>query len=576
MKSSLVLIFTLVFVQLFAQNNAIMGTKDTLTYSYYSGGVFDSVDIAFTTHSSTMPGGGFSKNENVLPYNFYSQTNGGSIYNQFNDWKKMRFSALPHLGFGYVFGTQATQVVKASYAQAFNAQTLLNVDYDMHKGKNFMREGDFGKHDVQLQFEFQSRFYSLGVKGQFVSRNIAQNDGLLVDSLIDYYGLSFAPIRKDNAQSKYRGGRVELSHYFDFLAKDSANAMGLYVDNHLRIFNRKYKEKSDTLAAIYPLIYYNADSTGDQYQLSEIVNAAGLFYSREKLFFKVGVLNNWWNYFNLGNKITQSEVNLDGTIGLNFKSIAFRNQTNFNLIGANREWYTYSNLDFKWKGLSLNAKANISHLLPEQFQRFYSANNVYYNLLNGNLDKQFKLDVGGHLKYTHQQHQVGVFVNNATVSGNFWFYNNTWRNDTLKTVNAFSVGLTGRTGYKVIFFDFKGSFNKSDWMPNVMVQGRLYVQGRLFKSKKLLAQIGVESSYRTGYKLLEHLPYMDVFNLTSVSTKPMANLHVFGAFEIQRFRFFFRVENLGYFWSDKTTRIAFNQTIPSLNIRVGITWDFYN
>lgn len=576
MKSSLVLIFTLVFVQLFAQNNAIMGTKDTLTYSYYSGGVFDSVDIAFTTHSSTLPGGGFSKNENVLPYNFYIQNNGGAIYNQFNDWKKMRFSALPHLGFGYVFGTQATQVVKASYAQAFNSQTLLNVDYDMHKGKNFMRAGDFGKHDVQLQFEFQSRFYSLGVKGQFVSRNIAQNDGLLVDSLIDYYGLSFAPIRKENAQSKYRGGRVELSHYFDFLAKDSANAMGLYVDNQLRIFNRKYKEKSDTLTAIYPLIYYNADSTGDQYQLSEIVNAAGLFYSREKLFFKVGVLNNWWNYFNLGNKIAQSEVNLDGTIGLNFKSVAFRNHTNFNLIGANREWYTYSNLDFKWKGLSLNAKANISHLLPEQFQRFYSANNVYYNLLNGNLDKQFKLDVGGHLNYTHQQHQVGIFVNNATVTSNYWFYNNTWRNDTLKTVNAFSVGLSGRTGYKVIFFDFKGSFNKSDWMPSVLVQGRLYVQGRLFKSKKLLAQIGVESSYRTGYKLLEHLPYMDVFNLTSVTTKPMANLHVFGAFEIQRFRFFFRVENLGYFWSDKTTRIALHQTIPSLNIRVGITWDFYN
>ncbi|MEZ4890601.1 MAG: hypothetical protein R2779_08615 [Crocinitomicaceae bacterium] len=51
------------------------------------------------------------------------------------------------------------------------------------------------------------------------------------------------------------------------------------------------------------------------------MNAAGLFYSREKLFFKVGVLNNWWNYFNLGNKIAQSEINLDGTIGLNFSQL---------------------------------------------------------------------------------------------------------------------------------------------------------------------------------------------------------------------------------------------------------------
>ncbi|MCO5260216.1 MAG: putative porin [Crocinitomicaceae bacterium] len=576
MKGILTLILTMFFVQSFAQNNAIMGEKDTLTYNYYSGGVFDSIDIAFSPHSSTLPGGGFSTSENTLPYNFFLNNYGGTIYHNFNDWKTKRFSAMPHLGFGYVFGMQATQQVKATYTHAFTSQTLLNIDYTMLKGTNFLRSGDFGKHDVQLQFEFQSRFYSLDVKGQFMSRNIKQNDGVQADSLIDYYGLAFTPIRKENAQSKYRGTRIELSHYFDFLSKDSNNAMGLYIDNKMNIFNRKYYEFSDTLQSIYSYIYLNTDTTNDQYQLSELVNVAGLFYSRNRLFFKVGAQNNWWNYYNLGNHIAQSEINLDGHIGMNFKLLSFRNNTNFNLIGAEREWFSFTNLKLHWKGISLDANANVSYLLPEPFQRYYLGNNLFYNLMTNKIDKQFKLDINALVKYTFKQHQIGVFVNNATVTNNYWFKNNTWVNDTLKSLNAFSVGLTGRTGYKVIFFDLKGSYNTSNWMPSMLVQGRLYLQGRLFKGKKLLAQIGVESSYHTGYKLVEHLPYMDIFSLTSVSSKAMANLHVFGAFEIQRFRFFFRVENLGYFWSDKTTRIALNQTIPSMNIRIGITWDFFN
>lgn len=559
-----------------AQDSAIMGMKDTLKHNYYTGGDIDSIDLAFTFHSSTLPGGGFASSENVVPYHFFLTNPGGAVFHTFTDWKAKRFSALPHLGFGYVFGTQATQIVKASYTQAFTTQTLLNIDYDMQKGTNFMRVGDFNKHDVQLQFEYQSPFYSFDLKGQFISRTIGQNGGVLTDSLIDYYGLAFAPVRKQNAKSKYKGTRIELDHYFDFLAKDSANAMGLYIENKMNIFNRKYFEYNDTLSSIYSNTYIHADSTNDQYQLSGLTNTAGLFYSRSKLYFKVGVQNNWWNYFNLGNHIAQSEINLDAKLGLNLKSFSLSNTSNFNFIGAEREWYSYSNIRYKWKGLSLTAKADVSQLLPEPFQRFYSSNATYYNLLSNKLEKQFKLDLNVLAAYTYKQHQIGIFAQNATLSNNYWFYNDTWTTDTLKTLNALSLGLKGKTGYKVIFFDFSGSYNHSDWMPSFLVQGRIYLKGRLFKGKKLLAQIGVESSYRTAYKLLEHLPYMDVYRLSIISNKPMINLHVFGAFEIQRFRFFFRVENIGYFWSESTNRIALNQPIPSMNIRVGITWDFFN
>lgn len=576
MRYSLSILFVLLFVQSMAQGNAVMGKKDTLTNSFTTGGPIDSVDISFSYHSSTMPGGGFAATENVQPYDLFLTNAGGSMFRTFSNWKKMRFSALPHLGFGYIFGGQATQIVRANYTHAFNHTNLLNVDYDLQRGTNFLRNGEFTHHDVQLQYQLTSPFYSLSLKGQYLNRNIGNNDGVITDTLIDFYGLSYAPVRKGNALSQYRGTRIELEHYFDFLSRDSINATGLYVDNKLQIFNRKYREYSDTLLLIYPIVFMDLDSTNDQYQLSEVVNGAGLYYSRSNFFLKAGLQNNWWNYFNLGNTISRSEINLDGKLGITIRKVELHNHTNVNFIGAQGEWFSYSKLGFDWSNFHFRGNADISYLLPEPHQRFYYGNNVYYDLPFDQLKKQFRMNLNAQLDYSFQQHQIGVFVKNATLANNYWFYDNTWTADTIGTLNSLSIGVTGKTGYKILKFSLSGSYNSSNWMPNLLVQSRLYLQGRLFKGKKLLGQFGVEASYHNGYRLLEHLPYMDIYRITSFSNDPMVNLHAFGAFEIQRFRFFFRVENIGYFWNESTNRVGLNQPIPAMQIRVGITWDFFN
>ncbi|HLU86798.1 MAG TPA: putative porin [Taishania sp.] len=560
----------------YSQKSPILGIKDTLKFNYTTGGTIDSVDINFSQHSSTLPGGGFSTSENSFAYDFFVQNSGGSVFRNFTNWKKMRFSALPHLGFGYIFGGQQTQIVKANYTHALSENQLLNIDYDMQRGSNFMRNGLFGHHDVQLQYQLKTNFYTLDLKGQYLSRLINQNDGLLTDSTLYTSGLDMSPVRKDIALSKQQGGRVNLNHYFDFLPKDSINATGLYIENRLNIFNRKYKESSDTLDLIYPVINISTDSTSDQYQLSQIANGAGLYYDRPGFYLKAGLDYNYWNYFNLGQNQDRSEVNLDGKLGIQIKRIEIENHTNINMIGAAGEWFTNTNIRFGWKNFKLNGKADISYLLPEPFQRSYYANNVSYNTQFDQLNKQFKLNLHAQLSYVIKQHSISVFAGNATATNTYWFINNSWRNDTLTTLNALTIGIAGQTGYKALRFSLKASYNKSNWMPEMLIQSRLYVQGRLFKGKKLLAQIGVEGAYLSSYQLLEHLPYMDVFNLTNQIGSSRTNLHVFGAFEVSRFRFFFRVENLGKFWTEPIQRIAFNQTIPNMQIRIGITWDFFN
>lgn len=576
MKIGFSVIFFFVSVSLYAQNTSLLGSKDTLKSHYFTGGVIDSIDISFSSHSTTLSGSSNYSLENTQPYDLFIQNKGGTRFRTFNPWKKVRFSALPHLGFGYIFGTQATQIVKTNYTHAFKQYNLLNVDYNLNKGSAYLRSNAFENHDVQLQFQHIGKVYSLQFRGQYMHNKYGQNGGVTTDSLIPISGLIFTPVNKDKASSKYNAGRIEIEHFVDFLTKDSINSLGLFVDNQLFVFNRKYREVSDTLGLIYPTIYFNADSTNDQYQLSSLTNGAGVFYNRNEFFIKAGVTHKWWNFFNIGNRIAQLEMNLNANMRIKVKAVQIENQSSFNFIGANGEWFSNTSVGFEMKQFHFKGYANVNHLLPDPFQRFYFSNTLIYLSDLANIKKQFNLDVNAQFSYQYKQHQIGVFAKNAVLTNNYWFYDNKWVNDTLQTLNALSVGLFGKTSVKTFHIDLRGSYNASNWMPNLLIQSRIYVQGRLFKGRKLLAQIGVEASYHTGYKALELIPVMDIFRLSEQKAAPMANLHLFGAFEVQRFRFFFRAENFGYFWTDRKQLIAVDYPIPAIQIRVGITWDFFN
>lgn len=576
MKIGFSVISFFVSVSLYAQNTSLLGSKDTLKSHYFTGGVIDSIDISFSSHSTTLSGSSNYSLENTQPYDLFIQNKGGTRFRTFNPWKKVRFSALPHLGFGYIFGTQATQIVKTNYTHAFKQYNLLNVDYNLNKGSAYLRSNAFENHDVQLQFQHIGKVYSLQFRGQYMHNKYGQNGGVTTDSLIPISGLIFTPVNKDKASSKYNAGRIEIEHFVDFLTKDSINSLGLFVDNQLFVFNRKYREVSDTLGLIYPTIYFNADSTNDQYQLSSLTNGAGVFYNRNEFFIKAGVTHKWWNFFNIGNRIAQFEMNLNANMRIKVKAVQIENQSSFNFIGANGEWFSNTSVGFKMKQFHFKGYANVNHLLPDPFQRFYFSNTLIYLSDLANIKKQFNLDVNAQFSYQYKQHQIGVFAKNAVLTNNYWFYDNKWVNDTLQTLNALSVGLFGKTSVKTFHIDLRGSYNASNWMPNLLIQSRIYVQGRLFKGRKLLAQIGVEASYHTGYKALELIPVMDIFRLSEQKAAPMANLHLFGAFEVQRFRFFFRAENFGYFWTDRKQLIAVDYPIPAIQIRVGITWDFFN
>ena len=88
---------------------------DTVNYSYRTGGELDSVDFSYSFPMSTFSGGVLDGLNNYLSTNLiYSNL---SLLNFVKRpiYSKMKFSALPHLGFSYSFVGNGTQFVHFDY-----------------------------------------------------------------------------------------------------------------------------------------------------------------------------------------------------------------------------------------------------------------------------------------------------------------------------------------------------------------------------------------------------------------------------------------------------------------------------
>ena len=88
-----------------------------------------------------------------------------------------------------------------------------------------------------------------------------------------------------------------------------------------------------------------------------------------------------------------------------------------------------------------------------------------------------------------------------------------------------------------------------------------------------------DASYLSSYQQRSFIPQMGVLNLveTSLLTQDgFMNLAFTTALEVETFRFFIRVDNLGSFWVDPNTSFVSNYVFPSMQIKIGLTWDFWN
>jgi hypothetical protein len=549
---------------------------DTLTYASRMGKI-DSIDVSGRDQATTFDGGVSA----LSPFGLSS----GSLYSSYTApvfikpllWGAMEFSALPHLGFSYSFGGQGSQFLRANYNHALSDKMLLNIDYDRNVGVGYIRNGAFKHNNVRLQFQRIGLRYTMQIKAGFQSNDVSHPAGLYSDTLIEDFGLEFSPVNKENAHSLNKAGSIFLKNYFNFLS-DSSVMLGVTTIHKYSIRNRVYTE-SDTLYGIYSNVFIDSFATRDQYNVAKILNGAGVYFSRGE-FYIDGVLDYaYWDYQNLAIHQDTSEIGIGSHLALNINAIKVENYIHFNLTGAFNEFSERASLRFKKNIFKVNGFLNIESTAPEPMQRNYFSNNANYWMTS--IKKQNTLRSGGSIdiELLNKKIVASGFGDFTSISDLLYFNGDRWTNDTvLRNFTSLGVGAAFEFGVFNFQPKFVYSFDSDGYLPDYQLYGRLFVKGKLFKAKKLEALLGCDVSYVSAYRTKSYIPSMDTYNwyATASSFVPMLNMHAFVTFGIEEFRFYFRFENIGYYWVDKTNQIVSNYALPGTRMSLGFTWDFFN
>ena len=500
-------------VNLNAQNYHPFFQVDSIKMDDRIGGKLDSIDF-IASSSSTVPGG-----QVVTPsVNLLLNSPGGQQFYSFKDWKTMRFSGLPHIGFAYSFGNQGSQFVQAEYQQVFNKKTLLNIDYIKRVSTGFLRNSDYNHNDLQAQLQRLGKVYSFELKGSYESSRVAQSGGLATDTLANDYPLIFIPVNKEDAETNTKRIRLFESNYFDF-NKDSIRAFGLFTQHELKIKKFVYQE-NDTIYGLYNSINFDSLQTYDQHQWSQISNGAGIFLKNSSNFLKVGADAKFWNFQNLGRYYDTTEVSVFADYNYSKSRIGITNQFEFNLIGAKNGFAEKLNLSYKLNKLEVKSIVQYENKLPDYYQRYAIGNN--YTTLMFNPEKQQRAKVGVLVEGNLGPIDFVAGYSYSNWTNNYFFIGETWRNDSLKSFGFNQFSLRANYRFRILIIQPNYVFTLSDKdfqiLPMHQLQTRIFIKGGIFKAKKLKAYTGVDFSFVSSYQRIGYSSNTSTFQLDNLTT----------------------------------------------------------
>lgn len=580
LKIFLYSIFSLPFV-VFAQQNVLFLKQDTLKITNRTGGnTLDSVDWYHAGNFTLNPGGPLNNPFGNAGSNYLQISSIFQSQLQLPKNLKSTFTALPHLGFAYSFGSGSLQYLNAEYQQSFKKNTHLSIVYNRSSitaGKGFMRNNSFANDAFQFLVDHQGKRYSNLIYFDFIKAERTLSGGIRTDTLIELYGLDFTPVFKENASSINRNLQFGSQHLLA-LNKDSLVQHGFVYKNKWSIQNRLFKEV-DTIYGIYNQLNIDSNETRDQFQLARINNAGGYFFKTSIIKVEALIQHGFWRFQNLGVNRVTNELEFQGNVAFDLGKLHLQNDFSLNLLGALGEWSEKATVSFKTEKIQQYASFSTQATLPSPFIRQYFANNHLWKLN--------PLETQGKTAFDYEVH-FPKWVNSSVGFGfrnlknNYFYIDSVWRNDTLNSINLLSLNLRSHLKWKVLHWQPQVILNSSPsnfgFLPQFDLRSKLFLNKRLFKAKKLDFILGVDLRYQANYKLLNYDVTLDLYRLPTqnFSHQAMFELDFFTGIQIDEFRFYFKFENIDYFWNKQTNLQQIGYPISPNIIRLGFTWDFFN
>jgi hypothetical protein len=127
---------------------------------------------------------------------------------------------------------------------------------------------------------------------------------------------------------------------------------------------------------------------------------------------------------------------------------------------------------------------------------------------------------------------------------------------------------------------YKYLAQKDAFLPKHQAALTLAWHGGVFKDKRLNMRVEGQVTYQSVSKTLVYLPFVESIDwgASQLGTMNAAYLNAqFNvALEVKTFRFFVNVANLGSYWNAAQLSTVQGYPLPTMQIRLGLTWDFWN
>ena len=523
-----------------------------------------------------------SGNQFFLDRNYLS-SNGSQInFFQFNNVIQ-QVSGLPHIGFGYVFGSQGAQDLSFSYAQVLPKNWVINTNILTSKLDGFFRNTSFSESHYGISLSKQTEKFGLLFHGGTDKMEREWSGGVIDASLLESFAPLFIPVLKENCNSSLKSFHSSLGMYFN-LWKDNKTLLRFVNESRVYGLNRLFSE-TDTLNGIYANTYFDTLTSSDQYQHSTLDHFSGLRLQNNKLTYTGGTKAIYWNYRNMGLYRDTVELNLEQALKYQFKSFKLEHRGSYNLIGAFNQWNLSQSLSYQSGRFFYFLKNRMSQKAPQVFQRFYSSNNTRYNNSAVDLESTFNQDIG--IDYVSGSFCASFEYELGINRGVYYFDKDllNWENTSVLSDNSIHQ-IKLECGYEKGKMNIRQEYQFTSTNQNLLLIPQHFLGGsfdyrmHLFKQKKMEVTLGMNytlSSKSGVIPVIENMGIYDVLNLDINNVQNgLFNLGAYLSIDIETLRFFLKVNNLGYLWNDLQWNYIEGIYLPELTVRTGITWDFWN
>lgn len=566
----------------FSQVQADVSQVDTLKAPYKTDGSIDSIDFPSQVLRSTFPSSSLLENNRFIAPFLITQI-GGAQLNSPNFFQETpKFSAIPHIGAAYSFGSQTAQYLRFDYDQVFKGNLCVNFQIKLLSTAGFIRNSAWKNTSISTAILRNSKRYSFLLNAKYFNESRGFCKGVIFDSLANSYPLPLIPVQSESANGSFTQRSINLSHRLDFSYLDTTLFAGLIVQNAFSTMDKYFREKGN-LSALYNLIQFDSLETNDHYTQIDLQNNAGFGIKNSLFTIEALITSRYWKYsiHNLQRDTTEFGLKVFGKYGNRSKFVS--NSFQYNLIGGFKAWDNLSVLRWIKGKHDLGISSLLQNSAPLLNQRFCSTNNYLFQLSDFNLQRRLDLRLSYKLALGSQQIAIHYIFQKATDL--LVFNGATWLNSSaLSAVQLQQISLKSNVNLGHFKINPSYTYTAMDanyrFYPAHLFQTRCLVKGGVFKAKKLKMIGAIDLMASSKFKaptLNAALGILDFSQLPSATWQaPLINGGLILGIEIETFRFFINMDNLAYFWSDKSSVLVQSYTLPTWQLKVGLIWDFWD